>query len=299
VADAVREAARVGYRHFDCASVYGNEEQIGLALADVLNNGVRRDELWITSKLWNDKHGEQDVIASCEKTLADLRLSYLDLYLIHWPFPNHHPPGCDVTVRNPNAVPYIHENYMRTWRKMEELVDRGLVRHIGTSNMTIPKMKLLLRDARIRPVVNEMELHPHFQQPEFFQFLCAQGIQPVGYSPIGSPARPERDRTPDDSSPITDPVIVKIANRLRIHPALVCIKWAVQRGQIPIPFSSNPRNILSNLRGIVNEPLTAEDMHEIETIDRNCRLIKGQVFLWKENQPWEDLWDINGEITPP
>jgi diketogulonate reductase-like aldo/keto reductase len=299
VADAVREAARVGYRHFDCASVYGNEEQIGLALADILSTDVGRDELWITSKLWNDMHGEEDVIASCEKTLADLRLSYLDLYLIHWPFPNHHPPGCDVTVRNPNAVPYIHENYMRTWRKMEELVDRGLVRHIGTSNMTIPKMKLLLRDARIRPVVNEMELHPHFQQPEFFQFLFAQSIQQIGYSPIGSPARPERDRTPDDSSPITDPVIVKIANRLQINPALVCIKWAVQRGQIPIPFSSNARNILSNLRGIVNEPLTAEDMHEIETIDRNCRLIKGQVFLWKENQPWEDLWDIDGEITPP
>jgi diketogulonate reductase-like aldo/keto reductase len=298
VADAVREAARVGYRHFDCASVYGNEDQIGLAFADILSNGIGRSELWITSKLWNDKHGEDDVIASCEKTLADLRLSYLDLYLIHWPFPNHHPPGCDVTVRNPNAVPYIHESYMRTWRKMEELVDRGLVRHIGTSNMTIPKIKLLLRDARIRPAVNEMELHPHFQQPELFHFLCAQGIQPIGYSPIGSPARPERDRTPDDSSPITDPVIVKIANRLGIHPALVCIKWAVQRGQIPIPFSSNPRNILSNLRGIVNQPLTAEDMREIETIDRNCRLIKGQVFLWRESQPWEDLWDINGEITP-
>jgi diketogulonate reductase-like aldo/keto reductase len=299
VADGVREAARVGYRHFDCASVYGNEEQIGFALADVLNNGVGRDDLWITSKLWNDKHGEEDVIASCEKTLADLRLSYLDLYLIHWPFPNHHPPGCDVMARNPNAVPYIHETYMRTWRKMEELVDRGLVRHIGTSNMTVPKIKLLLRDARIRPVVNEMELHPHFQQPEFFQFLCAQGIQPIGYSPIGSPARPERDRTPGDTSPITDPVIMKIANRLQIHPALVCIKWAVQRGQIPIPFSSNRRNILANLRGVVSKPLTTGDMDEIETIDRNCRLIKGQVFLWKENQPWEDLWDINGEITPP
>jgi alcohol dehydrogenase (NADP+) len=84
---------------------------------------------------------------------------------VHWPFPNHHPPGCDVTVRNPHAVPYIHENYMRTWHKMEELVDRGLVRHIGTSNMTIPKMKLVLRDAHIKPAVNEMELHPHFQQP--------------------------------------------------------------------------------------------------------------------------------------
>lgn len=299
VADAVREAARVGYRHFDCASVYGNEDQIGLALADILDSGIRRDEFWITSKLWNDKHGESDVIASCEQSLSDLRLEYLDLYLIHWPFPNHHPPGCDVQQRNPNAVPYIHENYMRTWRKLEELFDRGLVRHIGTSNMTIPKMSLLLRDARVPPAVNEMELHPHFQQPEFFQYLRAHAIQPLGYSPIGSPARPDRDRTPADTSPTTDPVIVKIADRLRIHPAVVCIKWAVQRGQIPIPFSSNPRNILANLRGVVGEPLSSEEMHEIEKIDRNCRLIKGQVFLWKENQSWEDLWDLNGQITPP
>jgi diketogulonate reductase-like aldo/keto reductase len=299
VADAVREAARVGYRHFDCASVYGNEDQIGLALADILDSGIRRDEFWITSKLWNDKHGESDVIASCEQSLSDLRLEYLDLYLIHWPFPNHHPPGCDVQQRNPNAVPYIHENYMRTWRKLEELFDRGLVRHIGTSNMTIPKMSLLLRDARVPPAVNEMELHPHFQQPEFFQYLRAHAIQPLGYSPIGSPARPDRDRTPADTSPTTDPVIVKIADRLRIHPAVVCIKWAVQRGQIPIPFSSSPRNILANLRGVVGEPLSSEEMHEIEKIDRNCRLIKGQVFLWKENQSWEDLWDLNGQISPP
>jgi NADPH:quinone reductase-like Zn-dependent oxidoreductase len=96
--------------------------------------------------------------------------------MVHWPFPNHHPPGCDVNARNPHAVPYIHESYMRTWRKMEELADRGLVRHIGTSNMTIPKMKLLLRDARIKPAVNEMELHPHFQQPEFFRYLLESGI---------------------------------------------------------------------------------------------------------------------------
>src|SRR3974390_2066259 len=154
VADAVKTAAKIGYRHFDCASVYGNEHLIGLAFKEILNSGIERSELWITSKLWNDKHGDADVIASCEKTLADLRLNYLDLYLIHWPFPNHHPPGCDVSVRNLHAVPYIHENYMRTWGKMEELVDRGLVRHIGTSNMTIPKMELVLRDARIRPTVN-------------------------------------------------------------------------------------------------------------------------------------------------
>jgi alcohol dehydrogenase (NADP+) len=298
VAGAVRYAAAVGYRHFDCASVYGNESHIGQAFAEIFRSGLERKDLWITSKLWNDKHGEQDVIASCEQSLADLQLDYLDLYLIHWPFPNHHPPHCDVSTRNPNAVPYIHENYMRTWRKMEELVDRGLVRHIGTSNMTIPKMKLLLRDARIRPAANEMELHPHFQQPEFFTYLRDHGIAPIGYSPIGSPARPERDRTPEDSSPIEDPVIQQIAARRNVHPAVVCIQWAVQRGQTPIPFSTNPRNILANLQAVAGEPLTADDMQAIAKIDRNCRLIKGQVFLWKENQSWEDLWDLNGEITP-
>ena len=297
VADAVRYAASIGYRHFDCASVYGNEQQVGQVFWELFQNGLRRDEVWITSKLWNDKHRENDVIPSCEKSLKDLRLDYLDLYLVHWPFPNHHPPGCDVTARNPNAVPYIHENYMRTWRKMEELVDRGLVRHIGTSNMTIPKMELLLRDARIKPVANEMELHPHFQQPEFFRYLMDSEIQPIGFSPIGSPARPERDRTTEDTSPTEDPAIREIAQRMGVHPAVVCIKWAVQRGQVPIPFSANPKNILSNLMGVVGESLGPEDMRTIEKLDRNCRLIKGQVFLWKDNQPWEDLWDVNGVIT--
>ena len=298
VADAVRYAASVGYRHFDCASVYGNEAQIGCALKDIFHQGPRRDEVWITSKLWNDKHGEDDVIAACQKSLADLQLDHLDLYLVHWPFPNHHPPGCDVRSRSTHAVPYIHEKYMHTWRKMEELVDRGLVRAIGTSNMTIPKMRLLLRDARIKPVANEMELHPHFQQPEFFRYLIKNGIQPIGFSPIGSPARPERDRTPEDTSPVEDPVIRQIARRFGLHPAVICIKWAVQRGQVPIPFSTNPRNILSNLLALTGEPLTEQELSAIEKLDRNCRLIKGQVFLWKDNQSWEDLWDPDGVITP-
>jgi diketogulonate reductase-like aldo/keto reductase len=299
VAEAVKSAAAVGYRHFDCASVYGNESLIGASFQELVDSGLEREELWITSKLWNDKHGEDDVIASCERSLADLRLDYLDMYLVHWPFPNHHPPECDVTARNPHALPYIHDNYMGTWRRMEELVERGLVRHIGTSNMSVPKMKLVLRDAHIKPAVNEMELHPHFQQPEFFRFLLENGVQPVGYSPIGSPGRPERDRTPEDTSPIEDPVIVRIAERLGIHPAVVCIKWAVQRGQTPIPFSASRRNYLSNIQGVAGEPLTAEDMNAIARIDRNCRLIKGQVFLWKDDQPWEDLWDVKGEITAP
>ena len=299
VAAAVEGAAAIGYRHFDCASVYGNEAEIGLAFQQVLRKLRKREQLWITSKLWNDKHGENDVIPSCRKSLADLGLSYLDLYLVHWPYPNFHPPGCDVTSRSQDAKPYIHAEFMKTWRKMEELVDLGLVRHIGTSNMTIPKLKLVLRDARIKPAVNEMELHPHFQQPTLFDFVRSNGMVPVGYCPIGSPGRPERDRTPEDTSPTEDPVIVKIANRLGVHPAVICLKWAVQRGQVPIPFSTKPKKYLSNLEGVVSEPLTAGEMREISTLDRNCRLIKGQVFLWKEGQSWEDLWDPKGEITPP
>jgi len=299
VAAAVIGAAEVGYRHFDCAAVYGNEAQIGRALAEVIARGVPRDALWITSKLWNDRHAPADVAPAFEQSLRDLGVGYLDLYLVHWPFPNHHATGVGVEWRDSNAQPYIHERYMETWRELEALVDRGLVRHIGTSNMTIPKLELVLRDARIRPAVNEMELHPHFQQPELFDYVRANGMQAIGFSPIGSPGRPERDRTSDDSVDVEDPVIVRIARRLGVHPAVVCVKWAVQRGQTPIPFSTTRSNYLANLRGVASEPLTDAEMAEIAGIDRNCRLIKGQVFLWKPGQPWEDLWDLDGSITPP
>jgi diketogulonate reductase-like aldo/keto reductase len=188
---------------------------------------------------------------------------------------------------------------MKTWRKLEDLQAMRLVRHIGTSNLTIPKLRLLLRDAKTKPACNEMELHPHFQQPELFQFVVENGIVPIGFSPIGSPARPDRDRTANDTVDIEDPVIVEIARRLNVHPAVICVKWAVQRGQVPIPFSINRRNYLSNLRAVVTDPLTEQDLDAIARIDRNCRLIKGDVFLWKKNQTWEDLWDVKGEITNP
>jgi diketogulonate reductase-like aldo/keto reductase len=163
--------------------------------------------------------------------------------------------------------------------------------------MTVPKLELLLRDAAIPPAANEMELHPHFQQPELLRYVVEHGIVPIGYSPLGSPGRPQRDRTPEDTVDLEDPAIVAIARRRGIHPAAVCIQWGVQRGHVVIPFSVKRANYLANLRATVAEPLAGEDMKAIEGIDRNCRLIKGQVFLWRDGQSWEDLWDIDGRIA--
>ena len=160
VAAAVEGALAFGYRHIDCASVYGNEARIGEAFASAFRGALKREDVWIVSKLWNDKHAESDVIPQCRQSLADLRLDYLDMYLVHWPFPNFHPPGCAVDARSPDARPYIHEDFMGTWRQMEKLVSLGLTRHIGTSNMTVPKLQLLLPETPSQSAYAVLEPRP-------------------------------------------------------------------------------------------------------------------------------------------
>ncbi|WP_394240905.1 aldo/keto reductase [Vibrio astriarenae] len=296
VSQAVYGAVKAGYRFIDCASIYGNEDQIGEVLQRAMKDfAIPREELFINSKVWNDQH--DDVINSCKKTLQDLQVDYLDLYLVHWPFPNFHPIGCDVDSRSADAKPYIHEDFMKTWRQMEQLVEMGLVKSIGTSNMTIPKMDLLLRDATIKPAVNEMECHPLFQQQAFFDYLVENSIVPVGFCPIGSPTRPERDMTAEDLVDIEHPVVVAAAERLGVHPAIICLKWAVQRGHVPIPFSVHEDQYVANLQCVTELPLTEQEMKDLSAIDANNRLIKGQVFLWKGANGWEDLWDLDGSIA--
>lgn len=297
MAEAVWEAAKIGYRHFDCAEVYGNEKEIGQSLAALQSDGIPREALWINSKVWNNHHKPQAVIAACERSLEALQLDYLDLYFVHWPFPNYHPPGCSVDSRSPDSIPYSHSGFMKTWEAMESLVERGLVRNIGTSNMTIPKLELLLRDASLPPACNELEIHPHFQQAELVTYLAEKRIPTIAYSPLGSPGRPERDRTSEDTVDIEDPTIVSIAQSHGVHPAAVCLKWAVQGGHTPIPMSTNPSNLYANLQAVCHDPLTAAELLKISKIDRNCRLIKGQVFLWEGASGWEDLWDLDGTIT--
>ena len=298
VSQAVGGAIRCGYRMFDCAAVYGNEDLIGEVFEQALVEGVvRREELFITSKVWNDMHGKGNVLLSCAKSLHDLKLDYIDAFFVHWPFPNYHAPGCDGDSRNPDSKPFSVDEFMMTWQQMERLHDMGLVRHIGMSSMTIPKLEAVLPLCRVKPSVIEMELHPCFQQQALFDYVVAHNIQPIGFCPIGSPTRPERDMTPDDIADIQVPEVVAIAKAHNVHPAVICLKWAVQRGQIPIPFSIHENEYVSNLRCTTVDPLTDAEMVTLASVDRNCRLIKGQVFLWTGATDWHALWDEDGVIV--
>lgn len=295
VAEAVAGAIRCGYRMFDCAACYGNEKEIGEVFQAAYDDGVvKREDLFIKTKVWNDMHDR--VEEACRKSLADLRTDYVDIYYIHWPFPNYHAPFCDVDARNPDSVPFTVERFMNTYRQCEELVDKGLVKAIGISNMTIPKLEATLPLMRIKPATCEIELHPCFQQEELFNYLIEHDIQPVGYMPLGSPRRPERDIMPGDAVDMDMPEIKQIAEAHGVHPATVCLKWALQRGQVPIPFSVH--NYVGNLALTVDgDDLTDEEMELIKNCERDSRLVKGHVFLWEGAKDWHDLWDEDGVIV--
>lgn len=294
VAGAVAGGLRVGYRLFDCAACYGNEKQIGQVFRTAFDEKIiAREDLFIMTKVWNDMHRE--VEKSCLQSIEDLQCAYLDMLFIHWPFPNYHPPFCDVDTRNPDSRPFSVNEFLDTYRQIEALVDKGLVRHIGISNMTIPKLEAVLGQLRIKPAACEIEMHPCFQQTELYTYLKDHDILTIGYMPLGSPRRPERDIEPGDIADMQMPELLKIAQDHGVHPAIICLKWALQRGVLPIPFSVH--NYEANLRATVTEKLTDEEMGVISTLERNNRLVKGQVFLWEGARDWHDLWDEDGVIV--
>ena len=242
-------------------------------------------------------HGDGDVLIACARTLKDLKLDYLDMYYVHWPFPNYHAPHCDVDARNPDSRPFTAERFMKTWRQMERLVDMGLVKHIGMSNMTIPKLDAVLPLCRIQPAAIEMELHPCFQQPELFAYCRAHKIEVVGFARSVLRSVPKETKCRRMWRISSFPELKKIAEAHGVHPAVVCIKWAVQRGQTPIPFSLKEKKLYKNLQCVTEDPLTEEEMEVIKSLDKNNRLIKGHVFLWEGANDWHDLWDEDGVIV--
>ena len=180
---------------------------------------------------------------------------------------------------------------------MRDIGEKGLIRNIGISNMTIPKLEAVLPFMEIMPVACESELHPCFQQQELFDYLVDHNIQPIGFMPLGSPQRPERDMYPEDIADLQTPEMQQIAKAHSVHPALIALKCAHQRGQVPIPFSVHELEYVSNLKSMTEDPLTDEEMALIGTLERNNRLVKGQVFLWEGAKDWHDLWDEDGVIV--
>lgn len=287
---AMKEAIRIGYRHIDCALIYGNEVEIGNAIRDAINEGqVTRKALWVTSKLWGNAHGRDNVADALKKTLQDLGLDYLDLYLIHWPIPLKPSavfPGSAADFESPAEVPI-----QSTWEGMEAAVKSGLTRHIGVSNFSAKKIRNLLPHCKIKPEVNQVELHPLLQQPELVKYCASQSIHITAYSPLGSSDRPDFVKATDAPVLLDNPVIRSIANGHSCTPAQVLLAWHVQRGISVIPKSVNPSRLSENFAAAEIE-LSPTDLEQIAGLDQNYRLIDGSFWVM-EGGPWtvQTIWD--------
>lgn len=287
---AVREAIKIGYRHIDCAVIYGNEAEIGQAFSDAFSDGdVKREELWVTSKLWNNAHLKDDVRPALEQTLKDLQLDYLDLYLIHWPValkPGVGFPGSADDFLSLTEIPTAV-----TWSAMEECAKAGLARHIGVSNFSVKKITELLAECNIRPEVNQIELHPFLQQNQMAEYCNKENIVLTAYSPLGSTDRPAQFKAPDEPSLFENPTIVAIAKSKGVSPAQVLIRWAIQRGTSVIPKSVNPGRMKQNLDAASME-LSDEEMQKLAKLDYNNRYVVGAFWNAPDlGYSVETLWD--------
>ncbi|WP_028581182.1 aldo/keto reductase [Desulfogranum japonicum] len=287
---AVCESVQQGYNHVDCAPIYGNEPEVGEALSEVLRSGqIARKDLWVTSKLWNDAHAPENVLPALQKTLSDLHLEYLDLFLIHWPVV--FAPGVGYPQSGDEFLPLEALPISETWKAMEECVKKGLVRAIGVSNFSIKKLDQLLRTAVIAPAVNQIELHPFLQQKDMLAYCADKNVRLTAYAPLGSGDRPDRMKGADEPSLLKHPVIADVAAKHGATPGQILIKWAVTRGTVVIPKSVNPKRIKENIESLSID-LDQEDMEQIASLDRHFRYVTGS-FWQPPGSPYtmENLWD--------
>lgn len=263
-----------GYRHIDCAYIYRNEKEIGLAFSKVFGSGkVAREEVFITSKLWNTAHAKNNVVQACKNTLHDLQLDYLDLYLVHWGLAV--PAGVETEPVDKNGFMILDTVPMQeTWEAMEELVQMGLVKAIGVANFTAPMLIDLFSYAKIVPAVNQIELHPYNTQKALVEFCQYKNIVVTAYSPLGSPGNIK-----DSGKPVLlkDEKVVMLAEKYHKSTAQILLRWAIQRGTIVIPKSIHPENIKNNM-AVFDFELSVEEMDTISALDKKLRYINP--FAW-------------------
>ncbi|CAB3222424.1 unnamed protein product [Arctia plantaginis] len=285
VTQAVKDAIDIGYRHIDCAFVYGNEKEVGEAITVKINDGtVKREDLFITSKLWNTFHRPDLVRGALQATLTNLNLKYLDLYLIHWP-QAYKEDGPLFPSDESGKILFSDVDYVDTWKAMEKLVDEGLVKSIGISNFNSKQIVRLLEHATIKPVTNQIECHPYLNQKRLKDFCEERGIKITAYSPLGSPDRPWSQ--PGDPQLMDDNKLKAIAERLGKTTAQVLIRYQIDRGNIVIPKSVTKSRIASNF-DVLDFKLSQEDMALIDSFDCNGRMVPMNASLGHKYHPFEN-----------
>ncbi|KKY20939.1 putative aldo-keto reductase [Phaeomoniella chlamydospora] len=274
VEDAVAAALKIGYRHIDGAQGYENENEVG---AGIKKSGVPREDIFLTSKLWNTHHEPHRVEEAVDNTLKDFQTDYLDLYLIHWPIAFRYTTGAGPPIDpKTGRIDVVDVPIKDTWAALEALVAKGKIRSIGVSNFTKDKIEDLLKTAKIKPAVNQIEAHPYLQQRELLKWAKEQGVVITGYSPLGN-------NVYGYPRVVDDPLVIETAKSLGKTPAQLLISWAIQRGTAVLPKSVTPERIQSNFEDF---ELPEDTFQAISGLERGLRM----------NIPLRTGVDVFGEL---